>query len=194
VYSHRHLQDRVRQETARAARAHSPLSLLMIDLDDFKRVNDEHGHQAGDRVLRAIAGALRAAVRTSDVVARYGGDEFVVIMPDTDGPEASHVAERASAAVAGLAHPMTDGSIVHVTCSVGLALHPRDGHTGRALLQAADAAMYTDKRSRSPSGSGRRHPRGHGAHAPSPEAPPDAATTAALVAADLSQQEPAGTL
>jgi diguanylate cyclase (GGDEF)-like protein len=152
VYSHRHLQDRVRQETARAARAHSPLSLLMVDLDDFKRVNDEHGHQAGDRVLRSIAGALRAAVRTSDVVARYGGDEFVVLMPDTDDAEARQVARRASAAVAELAHPMADGSVVRVTCSVGLALHPRDGHTGRALLQAADAAMYTDKRSRSEGG------------------------------------------
>jgi diguanylate cyclase (GGDEF)-like protein len=159
VYSHRHLQDRVRQETARAARAHSPLSLLMVDLDDFKRVNDEHGHQAGDRVLRSIAGALRAAVRTSDVVARYGGDEFVVLMPDTDDAEARQVARRASAAVAELAHPMADGSVVRVTCSVGLALHPRDGHTGRALLQAADAAMYTDKRSRSAGGHGGRQTR-----------------------------------
>ncbi len=149
IYSHRHLQDRVRQETARASRAHSPLSLLMIDLDEFKRINDEHGHQAGDGVLRAIAGALRAAVRTSDVVARYGGDEFVVLMPDTDADEATQVAQRAARAVADLSHPMPDGSVVHVTCSVGLALHPRDGRTGKALLQAADAAMYTHKRSRS---------------------------------------------
>jgi diguanylate cyclase (GGDEF)-like protein len=159
VYSHRHLQDRVRQETARAARAHSPLSLLMVDLDDFKRVNDQYGHQAGDRVLRAIAGALRAAVRTSDVVARYGGDEFVVLMPDTDDAEARQVARRAATAVAELTHPMPDGSVVRVTCSVGLALHPRDGNTGRALLQAADAAMYTDKRSHSEGGHGVRQVR-----------------------------------
>lgn len=148
VYSHRHLQDRVRQETARAARSHSPLSVLMVDLDDFKLVNDRHGHQAGDRVLRAIAGALRAAVRTSDVVARYGGDEFVVLMPDTDASEAEQVAQRAADAVATLAHPTADGSDIHVTCSVGLALHPRDGRSGKALLRAADAAMYTHKRSR----------------------------------------------
>ena len=148
VYSHRHLQDRVRQETARAARGHAPLSVLMIDLDDFKRINDEHGHLAGDRVLRAIAGALRAAVRTSDVVARYGGDEFVVLMPDTDESEARRVAERAEAAVASLVHPMADGSAVRVTCSLGLSLHPRDGRSGKALLRAADAAMYTHKRSR----------------------------------------------
>ncbi len=156
VYSHRHLQDRLRQETARAARAHSPLSLLMVDLDDFKRINDEHGHQAGDRVLRSIAGALRAALRTGDVVARYGGDEFVVLMPDTDAAEAAKVARRAGDSVAGLAHPMADGSVVHVTCSVGLALHPRDGRTGKALLQAADAEMYTHKRSRSGAGRGVR--------------------------------------
>jgi diguanylate cyclase (GGDEF)-like protein len=148
IYSHRHLQDRVRQETARANRAHSSLSVLMVDLDEFKAINDEHGHQAGDRVLRAIAGALRAAVRTSDVVARYGGDEFVVLMPDTDEEEARHVAARAEAAVAGLEHHMADGSVVEVTCSVGLALHPRDGRTGKELLRAADAKMYRHKRSR----------------------------------------------
>jgi diguanylate cyclase (GGDEF)-like protein len=152
VYSHRHLQDRIRQEVARAARGRSPLSVLMVDLDDFKRINDQHGHQAGDRVLRAIAGALRAAVRTSDVVARYGGDEFVVLMPDTDEGEAETVAQRAEAAVADLQHPMPDDSAVQVTCSVGLALHPRDGRSGKELLRAADARMYHHKRARTPRG------------------------------------------
>ncbi len=156
VYSHRHLQDRIRQETARATRSHSPMSVLMVDLDDFKRINDQHGHQAGDRVLRAIAGALRAAVRTSDVVARYGGDEFVVLMPDTDGDEAAHVAQRAATAVVELGHPMADGSEVHISCSVGLALHPRDGRSGKALLRSADAAMYGHKRSRSGAARGAR--------------------------------------
>ena len=148
IYTHRHLQDRMRQETARAARSRTPLSVLMVDLDDFKRINDEHGHQAGDRVLRAIAGALRAAVRASDIVARYGGDEFVVLMPETDADEAEHVAARAREAVAELPHAMGDGSDVYVTCSVGLALYPRDGRNGRELLRAADSAMYTQKRAR----------------------------------------------
>ncbi len=172
VYSHRHLQDRIRQETARAARAHSPLSVLMVDLDDFKRINDDYGHQAGDRVLRSIAGALRAAVRTSDVVARYGGDEFVVVMPDTDFAEASRVAERAEAAVAELEHLMADGTTVRVTCSVGLALHPRDGRSGKELLRAADAQMYTHKRARSGGRRGRRD--NTAATAPAPDVPPAA--------------------
>jgi diguanylate cyclase (GGDEF)-like protein len=157
VYSHRHLQDRIRQETARAGRAGSPLSVLMIDLDDFKHINDVFGHQAGDRVLRSIAGTLRAAVRTSDVVARYGGDEFVVLMPDTGAEEAASVAARARDAVSAQAHPMTDGSEVHVTCSAGLAIFPRDGNSARRLLRSADAAMYAQKRARAVS---RRDARG----------------------------------
>lgn len=148
VYSHRHLQDRLRQEMSRAARSKSPLSVLMADLDDFKRINDEHGHQAGDRVLRSIASALRGSVRAGDVVARYGGDEFVILMPETNGGEARHVAERAAAAVSALAHPMSDGTDVHVSFSAGLALYPRDGRTGRELLRAADTAMYAQKRAR----------------------------------------------
>jgi diguanylate cyclase (GGDEF)-like protein len=154
VYTHRHLQDRLRQETVRAARSRSPLTVLMLDLDDFKRVNDDFGHQAGDRVLRAVAGSIRAAVRAGDLVARYGGDEFVVVMPDTDGDEAGHVAKRVADVIAALPHPMADGSDVRVSCSVGLALRPRDGRSGRALLRAADAAMYEQKRSRSGSGDG----------------------------------------
>ena len=88
----------------------------------------------------------------SDVVARYGGDEFVVLMPDTDGAEAARVAQRAAEAVAAKAHPMTDGTDVHVTCSAGLALYPRDGNSARRLLRSADAAMYTHKRARSSAG------------------------------------------
>jgi diguanylate cyclase (GGDEF)-like protein len=183
VYSHRHLQDRVRQETARASRGRTPLSVLMVDLNDFKRVNDEHGHQAGDRVLRAIAGALRAAVRTSDVVARYGGDEFVVLMPDTDESEAQVVAARAEAAIAELAHVVGDGAVVHVTGSLGLALHPRDGRSAKELLRAADAAMYRHKRTR------RREPLARTMETSAAEAPPGVG--AAVVSVDPGPSVPA---
>ena len=117
VYSHRHLQDRMRQESARAARTRSPMAVLMLDLDGFKAINDRFGHQSGDRVLRAIAGCLRASVRTSDVVARYGGDEFVVLMPDTT-PE--------------------EGRLVAATrCRGGRRAHPPDGRGERGPGRAA---------------------------------------------------------
>jgi diguanylate cyclase (GGDEF)-like protein len=148
VHSHRHLQDRLREEIARVARSGAPLSLLMVDLDEFKRINDVHGHQAGDRVLRSVGAALRAAVRAGDVVARYGGDEFVVLMPDTGAEDAEGVAERISRAIRASEHVVADDLRVAVGCSLGLAVYPRDGRTGKALLRAADAAMYVRKRSR----------------------------------------------
>ena len=182
VYSHRHLQDRMRQESARAARTGSPMVVLMIDLDGFKAVNDRFGHPAGDRVLRAIAGCLRASVRASDIVARYGGDEFVVLMPDTTPDEGRVVAARAAEAVAALGHPMVDGTEVHVGCSVGLAHHPIDGRSGKALLRAADAAMYAQKRTRG--GGGRQRARGS---VPAPLAAPTAPRPGEVPLADASQ-------
>ena len=92
VHNHRYLQERLRQEVARSARSHSPLAVLMLDLDSFKPINDRHGHADGDRVLRNIADTIKAYVRTSDIVARYGGDEFVVLMPDTSDEPAEQVA------------------------------------------------------------------------------------------------------
>jgi diguanylate cyclase (GGDEF)-like protein len=187
VYSHRHLQDRMRQESARAARTRSPMAVLMLDLDGFKAVNDRFGHQSGDRVLRAIAGCLRASVRTSDVVARYGGDEFVVLMPDTTPEEGRLVAGRAGEAVAALVHPMADGNEVRVGCSIGLAHHPADGRSGKALLRAADAAMYAQKRAR---GGGRAR-RDSGASEPPTVLPPVRPTSSGRIAA--SPRDSAGT-
>ena len=147
VHNHRYLQERLRQEVARSARSHSPFAVLMLDLDNFKPVNDRHGHADGDRVLHNIATAIKDHVRTSDVVARYGGDEFVVLMPDTPPEHADLVAQRVVAGVLQCRHVMTDGSDVSVGVSAGLAVYPADGRTPAALLQAADAAMYAAKRS-----------------------------------------------
>ena len=144
--NHRHLQERLKQEVARASRTHSPVALLMIDLDGFKAINDVHGHGDGDRVLHNVAAGLKLAVRTNDVVARYGGDEFVVLMPDTDEAAGRVVAERVVAGVRNQRHQLSDGSEGRVSCSAGLAIYPDDGRTAAMLLKMADAAMYSVKR------------------------------------------------
>jgi diguanylate cyclase (GGDEF)-like protein len=97
--NHAAMQDTLRREVERASRTRGRLSLAIVDLDDFKQVNEEHGHQVGDEVLRAVGGALRDNVRTYDTVARYGGDEFAVIAIDADEAAATEVMERALAAI-----------------------------------------------------------------------------------------------
>jgi diguanylate cyclase (GGDEF)-like protein len=146
VTNHRYLQERLKQECARSARSHSPMSVLMIDLDGFKGINDRHGHADGDRVLRTVALGLKLAVRTHDIVARYGGDEFVVLMPDTDEAQARAVAQRIVSGIRKVRHQLGDGSEETIGASAGLAVYPRDGQTPQRLLLAADAAMYTVKR------------------------------------------------
>ncbi len=146
VHNHRYLQERLRQEVARSARSHSPFAVLMLDLDKFKPVNDRHGHADGDRVLHNIGATIKAHVRTSDVVSRYGGDEFVVLMPDTPPDHADRVARRVVAGILQRRPEMSDGTQGNVGGSAGLAVYPQDGRTSAQLLQAADAAMYAAKR------------------------------------------------
>jgi diguanylate cyclase (GGDEF)-like protein len=150
VNNHRYLQERLRQEVARAARSRSPLCVLMLDLDDFKPVNDRFGHADGDRVLASVAATIRAQVRTNDIVARYGGDEFVVVMPDTPGQQAQEVARRVVNGIAARRHELGDAAEVRVGASAGLAVYPDDGRTAALLLQSADANMYAAKRSQKP--------------------------------------------
>jgi diguanylate cyclase (GGDEF)-like protein len=118
----------------------------MMDLDKFKQINDRHGHVDGDGVLRNVGAAIVAAVRDIDVVARYGGDEFVVIMPDTSSAQAELVAARVVKAITNRRHELSDGAQVSVGVSAGLAIYPADGRTTAELLAAADAAMYGSKR------------------------------------------------
>lgn len=146
VHNHRYLQERLRQEIARSARSHSPLAVLMLDLDQFKPINDRHGHADGDRVLHAIAATIRDHLRSSDIVARYGGDEFVVLMPDTGDDAAEQVARRVVGGILKQRQQLSDGTQVTVGVSAGLAVYPADGRTSAQLLQSADSAMYTAKR------------------------------------------------
>ena len=121
VHNHRYLQERLRQEVARSARSHSPLAVMMLDLDKFKPINDRHGHADGDRVLRNVAATIKSHLRTSDVVARYGGDEFVVLMPDTSEAKADQVARRVVSGILQYRHRLSDDSEVTVGVSAGLA-------------------------------------------------------------------------
>jgi diguanylate cyclase (GGDEF)-like protein len=128
---------------------HEPFSLLMLDLDAFKSVNDTFGHQAGDRLLREIARAIVAAGRESDHVFRYGGDEFALILPGADSEAAVHVAERVRAAieaVGGKGSEWEEGKI-RVSSSFGVATFPADGDTAESILLAADRACFVAKRS-----------------------------------------------
>jgi len=122
----------------RSVREGTPFSLIMLDLDDFRTVNNERGHQAGDTLLREIAGELIRAGRESDLVFRYGGDEFTFILPNADANGALHVAERARQAVGAIDET--------VSASVGVASFPRDGSTATDVLLAADRACYVAKR------------------------------------------------
>jgi len=118
---------------------------VMLDLDDFKLVNDTFGHVYGDRVLVYVAETIRATLRASDVAARYGGDEFAVILPETTVHGAAGVAERILATFQ--AHPFTaDGRTpLPVGTSIGIATHPGDGRTATELIAAADAGLYAAK-------------------------------------------------
>ena len=134
-------------ETARAERFGHELSLLMLDIDDFKRVNDTHGHLQGDEVLRVIGRVLREESRGIDEPARYGGEEFAIGLPETDLAGAVEVAERVRERIAGTEIAMVDGDgSMRVTTSIGAAAVARAGTDARALVDAADQALYRAKR------------------------------------------------
>ena len=145
LYNSRFLNQVLKRETKRAVRSARPLSVLFLDLDGFKQVNDHHGHQAGSKCLVEAAAVIRGCARETDVVARFGGDEFSLILPDT-GPEgalsvASRIQERLHAAT----FLESDGLAVRLTASIGVATLPNAAETAEDLLRAADIAMYKVK-------------------------------------------------
>jgi diguanylate cyclase (GGDEF)-like protein len=132
-------------EIARVLRSRQSLALLLVDIDHFKQVNDTHGHLAGDQVLAALADVLRQQVRETDVVGRFGGEEFVVLLPGADTAEAIKVAERLRAQVGTMVTSAADVEVT-VTVSIGAALLGQHGDELRALLTAADLALYRAKK------------------------------------------------
>jgi diguanylate cyclase (GGDEF)-like protein len=147
LFNHRHTMDQVANEFGRVGRYEGGVSLLMIDIDHFKAVNDEHGHPVGDAILREVARILKDTLRVVDSVGRYGGEEFVCILPHTNHEEARLTAERIRGAIAD--HAFRLGSQqCHVTVSVGVATYPSERvDSPGALLREADKALYRAKQS-----------------------------------------------
>ena len=145
-YNHRFLHERLGEEVVRTQRGRRPLSVLMLDLDDFKLVNDTFGHLFGDRVLIWTAELIRSTLRASDIPARYGGDEFAIILPETNAAEARRAAERILEAFRDRAFVGEHRGPVPIGASIGAATFPADGRTGTELIAAADHALYRVKR------------------------------------------------
>jgi diguanylate cyclase (GGDEF)-like protein len=148
LHNRRYLMDRLLQEMQRSDRHGEPLALAMIDLDAFKPINDQFGHVLGDKVLRAVGSAVSKSVRVSDIAARYGGDEFAVILPQTPAEGAMRVCERLLRNISDVVLQDDTGKMFRVTASLGLAYYPADDvETPEDLVHSADGALYGAKRS-----------------------------------------------
>jgi diguanylate cyclase (GGDEF)-like protein len=145
LYNSRYLNLMLRREVKRASRSGRPLSLLFIDMDGFKGVNDRHGHLAGSRALVEAAQVLQRSARETDIVARFGGDEFSVVLPDTGSDGAVAVADRVRERIAAHVFLADDGLHVRLTVSVGVATLPDVAASADELVRAADTAMYRVK-------------------------------------------------
>ena len=135
----------LRQEILRASRTGRPFAVAMVDLDGLKAANDRFGHDWGDNLLRAVADAMRGDIRITDVAARYGGDEFTLMLPETDMTGAILVAEKIRVDISRIALPH-NGAVVRTSASIGIVTFPDDGRTSAELMRRADLAMYEAKR------------------------------------------------
>ncbi len=142
LYHHRAIHTRLNEEVVRANRSAAPFAILLIDLDRFRLYNETYGHQVGDRIIIQAANAIRRSLRSSDILSRYGGDEFLAILPDTDPAEARHMAQTLVANIADEEfRPQPTAERMPLTLSVGVALYPNDGSTALDLVARAEAAM-----------------------------------------------------
>ncbi len=153
LFNRRYLNQRLHEETARALRHREPLSCLFLDVDHFKRVNDSYGHGAGDRTLYEFSRYLLAQLRASDIATRYGGEEFAIILPNTDKHNACHLAERIRLGIGTHPIELDTGERIRITVSIGISdLQPGGAGTSvpsaaKCLLERADAAVYGAKSS-----------------------------------------------
>ena len=148
VYNRKHIEKLLNEEFNNASKNHEPLSLAFIDLDDFKTVNDTYGHLAGDKVLRDLAELFNQKIRSTDKLARYGGDEFLIMLPRTDYDVAKKLLNRLIQGLQESKGFKFDGASVKISCSIGMATHLSDGSfkTLENLIGAADKALYKAKK------------------------------------------------
>jgi diguanylate cyclase (GGDEF)-like protein len=143
LFNHKHLMETLGNEVARARRHKHPLSILMIDVDHFKEYNDRFGHQMGDTLLAEIAALFKRTTRSIDYAARYGGDEFLLLLHEVGSVDAMQLADRVRSAVASATFGPGD---TKVTVSIGVASCPEHGDTAEAVIASADAGLYKAKR------------------------------------------------
>jgi len=146
LYNHRYFHEQLSHEVERAARYNRPLSVILMDLDNFKQINDNHGHLTGDRLLALVGQVIKNYVRSADVAARYGGDEFAILLPDTSLEAAEATARKLAQAVATgrtYSGPLSDG--LPVSVSYGVASCPEEARGATELLQLADDRLYAAK-------------------------------------------------
>ncbi len=147
LYNRRHFLNELEREVERAKRYSESFCLAIVDIDNFKHYNDTHGHQMGDELLKEFAGFVRTVVRETDMVGRYGGDEFIILMPETTRAVAYHVAERLRSRVQEYPfHGRETQPGGNVTISIGVAEFATDGESSHQLLRSADNALYEAKR------------------------------------------------
>ncbi len=170
LHNHRVFREKLHEEIERSKRYVRDISLLMLDIDHFKKFNDTYGHQSGDTVLKTVSELIRNNIRNTDFGARYGGEEFAVILPETSGPQARIVAERLRTSISGHVFTLGSGEQQRVTVSLGYATFPRDADADEVLIKRADESLYASKHQ------GRNRVTGY-ADGTTPSAPPDAAKT-----------------
>jgi len=146
LYNRRHLEEQLEKELARSKRYHHSLGLLMIDLNHFKPINDNYGHEAGDKILLAVSQAMQGQLRTSDLLARVGGDEFMIIAPESSDESIQILVDKICSVVASTIVNYEDESL-SVSASVGVSVYPRDGDSCDLLKRTADNSMYETKKS-----------------------------------------------
>lgn len=146
LYNHRYFHEQLGHEVERASRYNRPLSVILMDLDDFKTINDTHGHLMGDRLLALVGQVIKSQVRGADVAARYGGDEFAILLPDTSQEAAEQTARKLAQAIATgrtYSGPLSEG--LPMSVSYGVASCPEEARGATELLQLADDRLYAAK-------------------------------------------------